>query len=118
MWARVIEFAIACWLAMSPFIFRYPGEDIFFWASDLITSSLIAFFALISFYKSLRKMHLCNLAVSGYLILLGYIFKDTAHPEPLQNYVVLGLLLLMIAIVPSEADKPPVPWREFYDREL
>ena len=62
-------------------------------------------------------MHLCNLAVAFYLILLGYIFKEGAYPEPLQNYVVLGLLLFMIAIVPSEASKPPVPWREFYRKK-
>ena len=116
MWARVIEFTIACWIALSPFIFRYPGDAVFFWTSDLITSSLIAFFSLVSFYKPLRKMHLFNVLVSFYLILLGYIFKEGAYPEPLQNYVVLGLLLVMIAIVPSETNKPPVPWREFYGK--
>lgn len=116
MWARVIEFSIACWLAISPFIFNYPDEALFFWFSDLISSSLLAFFSLVSFYKPLRKMHLCNLLVSFYLVALAYIFKESAYPEPLQNYVVLGILLLMLAIIPSEAEKPPVPWREFYKK--
>jgi len=116
MWARVVEFMLACWLAVSPFIFQYPDDAIFFWCSDLITSSLIAFFALISIYLPLRKMHLCNLIVSFYLIAVAYFLKESPLQGALQNYVVLGLLLLMIAIVPTDADKPPKPWRDFYHR--
>ena len=116
MWARVVEFMLACWLSISPFLFSYPKDAIFFWVNDLSCSCLIAFFALASYYKPLRKMHLCNLAVSFYLIALSYFFRSSPLYEPLQNYMVLGLLLLMIALVPSEADKPPVPWREFYEK--
>ena len=114
MWARVVEFMLACWLAISPFIFGYPNDAIFFWVSDLITASLIAFFSLICYYRSLRKMHLFNLAISFYLIALSYIFKDSPLYEPLQNYMVLGILLLMIAIVPTDAEKPPQSWRDYY----
>jgi hypothetical protein len=32
----------------------------------------------------------------------------------LQNDLLTGLLLLMLAIVPNEASLPPQAWREFY----
>ena len=116
MWGRVVEFMLACWLSISPFIFSYKKDALFFWFNDLTCSSLIALFALVSYYKPLRKMHLCNLLVACYLIALSYFFRSSPLYEPLQNYMVLGLLLLMIALVPSEANQPPVPWREFYKR--
>ncbi|NGX59557.1 MAG: hypothetical protein KR126chlam3_00709 [Chlamydiae bacterium] len=116
MWAREIEFMLACWLSISPFIFGYPKDAIFFWLSDLACSSLLAFCALISYYKPLRKMHLCNLIVAFYLISLSFLLRGSPHYEPLQNYMALGVLLLMISIVPTEAEKPPIPWREFYEK--
>lgn len=112
MWARVIEFMLACWLALSPFIFTYPDDATFFWANDFICSTAITFFALISFYIPLRKMHLCNLLIAFYLIALGFIFKESSA----QNYVVLGILFLMLAIIPTDASLQPKPWRDFYNK--
>lgn len=113
MWARIVEFMLALWLALSPFIFGYSEDAIIFWCNDLISSSLIAFFALICYYKPLRKMHLCNLLMAIWLIVIGFISKEIPPPPFLQNYVVFGILLLMIALVPSESEKPPKPWRDF-----
>ena len=113
MWPRVIEFMLACWLAISPFIFNYPKSTTFFWVNDFGCSVAIAFFALISFYEPLRKMHLCNLLMAFYLIILGFIFKESSLQSALQNYVVLGIIFLMIAIVPTDASEQPKPWRDF-----
>lgn len=115
MWARVVEFMLALWLSISPFIFCYPKDARFFWANDFIVATLIALFSLGSIYKPLRKIHLVNLAISFYLIFLSYLFRDSPMYGPLQNYMVLGILILMTAIIPAEASKPPVPWRKFYD---
>ena len=117
MWARVVEFMLACWLAISPFIFAYPSKATFFWANDFITSVLIAFFALISFYAPLKKMHLCNLLVALYLIALAFVLKGDPMESTLQNYMVLGILFLMIAIVPTDASSSPQPWRDFYGND-
>lgn len=117
MWGRVVEFMLACWLAISPFLFGYPKDAHFFWMNDFTCSFLVACFSLASFYKPLRKMHLCNLGISFYLIALSYILQSSPMYEALQNYMVLGLLFLMIAIVPSDAEKSPLPWEEFYKRK-
>lgn len=115
MWARVVEFMLACWLAISPFIFAYPKEITFFWANDFICSVMIAFFSLVSFYRPLQKMHLCNLLIAFYLIALAYFFRDSGLDALLQNYVILGYLYLMIALIPTDSSKQPKPWRDFYE---
>lgn len=112
MWARILEFMLACWLAISPFIFRYPKEPLFVWINDFTCSILIAFFALICYVKSLRQMHLWNLGMAFWLYATGYFLHLPKGAS--QNYIVLGILLLMTAILPSESEKPPKPWRDFY----
>ncbi len=114
MWARVLEFTMAIWLSISPFILGYADELRFFWVNDLIVAPLMVFFSLISLYAPLRKMHLCNLLTSAYLVFLSYFFKGLEANALLQNYMVLGLLLFMLTIVPTDAAKPPIPWRDFY----
>lgn len=113
MWARVVEFMLACWLTLSPFIFRYPKGEIALWANDFICAFLIALFALLSFWDPLRKIHLMTLGVALWLWGYGY----TSFPEPGmsfdQNAVVIGLLLLMLAIVPSHSHHPSRSWQEF-----
>ncbi|MBS0625138.1 MAG: hypothetical protein JSS32_03725 [Verrucomicrobia bacterium] len=117
MWARVIEFMLACWLSLSPFILRYSDEEpTYFWASDFTCAFLIALFSLLSFWHPLRKIHLMNLGVAIWLWTLGYLnFPEVALP-PQENSVAIGLLLLMLALIPNHAHLPPPSWRDFYDR--
>jgi hypothetical protein len=116
MWARVVEFMLACWLAISPFVFRHEASDRFLWGNDLRCAALVAFFALTSFHGRLRRIHLCHFLVVAWL--LGISFAQTVAPPPpaYQNYVVVGLLLMMFAIIPSRANVPPAAWAD-YDRE-
>lgn len=116
MWARVVEFMLACWLALSPFILHYPSDH-YLWASDLTCASLIALFSLLSFYGPLRKIHLLNLGVALWLWSLGYQnYPELALP-PQENSVTVGLLLLMLAIIPTHSHLPPRPWRKFLEEE-
>ena len=110
MWARVFEFSIACWLAMSPFIFSYTKPSWLF-VNDFTCSFLIAFFSLLSFHHRLFRMHLFNLALALWLIGLGFCASEAPAAPPLQNYIVLGLILGMIAIVPSHSYLPPKSWQ-------
>src|SRR5689334_12425148 len=100
MWARVVEFMLACWLALSPFILRYPAEDTFLWANDFLCASLVALFALLSFWHLLRKMHLMTLGIALWLWGIGYTSYPEAASPAQMNSVVIGLILLMLAIVP------------------
>ncbi|MGH7201190.1 MAG: SPW repeat protein, partial [Planctomycetaceae bacterium] len=117
MWCRVAEIAIGCWLMMSPFIFRYSEREILrptlLWWNDLLVGLLIATLALCSFRWPLRHAHLALLAVGLWQIGLGYFGGVPANPPEMQNEIFVGLFLLMFAILPNEADRPPESWERF-----
>lgn len=117
MWARVIEVMLGCWLAMSPFIFRHPAEDKVLWSNDLISATAVIVLSVVSFWPPLRFAHVANSAIALWLIAFGFWASPYPTPPALQNDIAVGLLLLMFAIVPNEAARPPRPWRDFLARE-
>jgi hypothetical protein len=112
MWARVIEVMLGCWLAVSPFVFRHPADDRVLWFNDLFSALIIIVLALVSFWPPLRFAHIANLAIALWLIAFGFWASSYPAPPALQNNIVVGLLLLMFAIFPNEATRPPRPWRD------
>ncbi len=112
MWARILEVMIACWLAASRFIFRYEDPFGFWHVNDLVCAFFIALFAFLSFHQKLGKMHLFTFLIVIWLFVLNY---SHGYPLPnmLQNYQVIAFLLLMIALIPSHAQLPPKPWRDY-----
>jgi hypothetical protein len=109
MWARVIEFMLGCWLAASPFIFRHPDESVLLWGTDWIGATLVIAFALLSYWRALRGMHLLTLLVAIGLMGMGR-FANTGVPPGAQNEIIVGLLLFTFAIVPNHASRPPAAW--------
>ena len=111
MWARVVEFMLGCWLAISPFIFRH--EDEWLWITDFAAALTIGTLALVSYWPPLRHAHLLLAAFA--LLLASYgRFANGLDGSQLsggyQNYIVIGLLLVMFAIVPNHATRPPQRW--------
>jgi hypothetical protein len=123
MWARTAEIMLGCWLLLSPFIFRHPAEATSWWVNDLTCGTIVILLSLFSFWsfpfwRAVRRAHLVNLAVALWLIGFAYVTADYPPAGALQNHVLLGLLLLMLPLVPTEAELPPEEWREFLTREL
>ena len=117
MWARVTEIILAVWLALSPFIFHYSHDEPFFWVNSFVCSFFVALFALLSFCHSLKKIHLLTIGIALWLWGLGYS-TFPVHPLPiLENFVVIGLLLFMFAIVPSHSEQLSHSWREFMKKK-
>lgn len=116
MWARIMEFMLAAWLAVSQFIFAYPPGRAFERASDLVCAVLIAGLALASIARPMRHLHLGNLLVGLWLIGVA-VFASTDNPPGAmyQNYMVFALTLGMITIVPSRSDTPPDAWLRYYE---
>lgn len=117
MWARVVEVMLGCWLAVSPFVFRHSPEDRIVWFNDFLSAMIVIVLALVSFWRPLRYAHVANLAVALWLIAFGFLASPPPTPPALQNNVAVGFLLLMFAIIPNEANRPPVPWRDFFAKE-
>ncbi len=118
MWARIVEVMLGCWLAVSPFIFRHSPEDRVLWFNDLLSATVVVLLALLSFWSPLRFAHVANLAVALWLIAFGFWAFPYPTPPALQNNVVIGLLLLMFAVIPNEANRPPRPWRDFLTKQF
>ena len=117
MWARVAEVMLSIWLWISPFIFQYPSHETFLWVNDFICGSLVMLFALFSFWHPLRKLHLATIGIALWLWGIGYTDFPGKTSIPLQNSVVLGLLLFMLAMIPTQAKQPPYAWREFVKKK-
>lgn len=116
MWARVVEAMIGCWLAMSPFIFAHPADREALWINDLACAFAVVVLALASYARSFRQAHLGILAVGLWLTGFGYFFAAGTPQPALQNDLVVGLLLLMVAIIPNYASLPPRGWMEYFEQ--
>ncbi|HEX6985029.1 MAG TPA: SPW repeat protein [Planctomycetaceae bacterium] len=116
MWPRTAEVMLACWLAVSPFVFRYSGDRPLMWWHDYVVATLLAGLALVSFVQQTRRAHLFELLIAAWLIGYGWATTDGIHDAPRQNWVCVGLLLLMLAIIPSDCVKPPLAWQEWNKR--
>lgn len=110
MWSRVVEFMLACWLAISPFVFGHSSDDMSLWIMDWTCALLIISFAMLSYWPPLRHIHVATAVVA--LVMIGYgRLSSPDHVAPaLQNYILVGLLLLMFALVPNNASRPPRRW--------
>jgi SPW repeat len=116
MWARTVEVMLACWLAISPFIFRYPSEEGHLWWHDWIVATLLCVLALLSFVRQTRRAHLLELLIAFWLMGYGWATASGVFDAPRQNWICLGLLLLMLALIPSDCVKPPYAWIEWNER--
>jgi hypothetical protein len=109
MWARYAELVLAGWLGISPFVMNH-GQSTWLWVHDLLLALLIASLALLSFRRPFVRAHLLLIPVAAWLTGFGWWHAHgyaTGAPAAFQNWIVVGLLLLLFAIIPSHASTPP-----------
>jgi hypothetical protein len=112
MWPRVCEALLGAWLLASPWFLGHSSN----WAmrtADVSAGSLIVLFALASFSNALRRAHLVTVLVAALLIVFSYVAAPMPGSAGVQNDILVGLVLMMIAIVPGEANRPPLAWRRY-----
>jgi hypothetical protein len=118
MWSRVVEVMLGCWLLISPFLFAHPAEEISWWITDMAAGLVVIVCALASYWPPTRHAHLLTLLVAAALI--GFAYQSAgqdAVPSAHQNEGILGLLLMMFAVIPNEATRPPQSWENSRRRE-
>lgn len=112
MWSRTAEVMLGFWLAASPFIFSHSADEPGLWWNDFGCAFVILALSLVSFWSRARRAHLLNILVGVWLVGFGYLGSGPAQPTPAsQNQLLVGLVLLMLAIIPSQATLPPPGWR-------
>lgn len=97
---------------MSWMIFGYSENFPILFTHDLIVFILISFFSLGSYLYKLRRVHLFNVVVAIWLI--AFSLTSLVPFVERQNYIVIALLLLMFAIIPSPTDEAPYDWQRFF----
>lgn len=109
MWSRVVEMLLGLWLAAGPTVVPQLSQPSPWRLIDIGLGSVIIVLAAASFWPRARHAHLLLLAVGAVLIGSGYLFMG-APPPAAQNRAVVGFLLLMFAIIPNHASRPPCSW--------
>jgi hypothetical protein len=107
MWPRAVEVMLAVWLAASPFVFRHPFDRPSWWWNDLGVALFVATVSLWSCGGRTIRAHLLNVVAAVWLVAFGYVGAGDHPPPAAQNAIVVGLVLLMVALIPSEANLPP-----------
>lgn len=114
-WPRILEIVLGCWLLMSPFIFGHYPDRRELWLSDMICGALVLLISSSSISVRLRRLYLLNLGVALWIMIHAYLQSPPPHhaPPAIQNELITGLILLMVAIIPSDTSRPPREWQEF-----
>jgi hypothetical protein len=115
MWARTAELMLGAWLVLSPFIFRGTASQEAFMGIDLAAGSAVVLFSLLSFWRRTEWAHLLTAVLALGLGLFAYFAWERPGPPGAQNEITVALLLLLLAIIPTEANQPPKPWRAHAD---
>ena len=111
MWARTAELMLGVWLILSPLIFRgTPSAEQFFWI-DIAAGSAVVVLSLLSFWHRTDWAHLVTALVAVGFGLFAYLGWERPGPPAAQNVITVAYILLLLAIVPNEANQPPRPWR-------
>jgi hypothetical protein len=111
MWPRVVEVMLGCWLLVTPFVFRDTPAVGEYTANAVVSAALLIAASLLTFWRRTRLAHLGTAVVALWLICHGYFAAARPGPPAAQNEIVVGLVLLLFAILPSETNEVPLPWR-------
>jgi hypothetical protein len=109
-WPRICELLLALWLIASPFVLG-RAERLAHVRVDVLAGVVVAVLAALSFGARRRRAHLGNVIVAAALAVHGYVLAGTEPSAAAQNHLLVGLTLLMIAVIPSDASRPPAAWR-------
>lgn len=114
MWGRVLEVVLGLWLVLSPFLFSHAPAQVRLWQSDLFCGTAMVVLALLSYWPPTRYAHVLQLGVAGWLIGFGYFYGGYPAAPGYQNNIFVGLTLLLLALIPNEANHPPRSWRRYF----
>lgn len=110
MFARVLEAVLACWLLMSPFVFDH--QEVAFFAVDFGAAAVVFVLSMLSFWRRAYRAHLGILVPAAVLIVWGYAYPGDAPAA--ENELTVGILLAMLAIIPTRALVPPDAWLRWH----
>jgi hypothetical protein len=111
MWARYIEILFGVWLIASPWVFP-EREQAWLQTNEIICGVAVIVLAVASFFRPTARAHVLIGAVALWLGGSAYFFEPRPGPPAGQNDITLAYLLILMFLIPNEASKPPISWRD------
>ncbi len=116
MWPRILEVLLGLWLVASPWILG-SGEGAGSRAVNWAAGALVVLLSASTFAERFRHAHVGNLALAVFLIAWGWTQAARPGPPWAQNLILVGLVLGLVAIVPTQASRPPRGWRRYVSEQ-
>jgi hypothetical protein len=110
-WPRYCELLLALWLLVSPWMWNYSGAAA---AVSVGAAAAILTLGITSIQRPYSYAYLGILGVAAGLLAHAFLVSP-AGAAATQNHVAVALLLLIFAILPTEATLPPRSWRDHGD---
>jgi len=115
MWPRVVEVMLGLWLALGPLIFRLgPGAGPLI-ANHVIYGAATVIASLIAIRVPFVRIVI--IAIGWWLIGYGYVAGGYPAAPGYLNLMVVGALVGLLGIIPTDCLEPPRSWREYYGRQ-
>lgn len=111
MWARVAELMMGLWLVVSPLVFRGTESLSHFVAIDIAAGTAVVLFSLFSFWHRTAWAHLLTGGLAALLGAYAYFGWPRPGPPAAQNEITVAMILVLLAIIPNDANRPPAAWR-------
>lgn len=115
MWPRVVEVMLGLWLALGPLIFRLEPGDRALIANHVVFGAATVIASLIAIRVSFLRV--VTIAIGLWLLGYGYVAGGYPAAPGYQNLLIVGALVGMLGLVPTDCLEPPLSWREYYGRQ-
>lgn len=112
---NLVNLMLGLWLAVSPFIFRFPEDVTVWWTHDIAVGLGIAIFSCFAAWRPTEHARFIVLMIAVWLVLGSLALFDHPRPPMAQNRILLGWLLAMFGVLPREVFRPPEGWRSRVD---
>ena len=111
MWPRVSELLIGVWLMLAPVVFAATESIASFAGRDVAAGAVVVMMSLLSFWSRTASAHVGTGLLAVVLGLGAYFGFPRPGPPAAQNEIAVACVLLLLAIIPNQASRPPEPWR-------
>ena len=114
-WPRLLELALGVWLLLSASTLGHAGQTELE-AADRIAGGATLVVVLLSLIRRLRLVRVGTLVVAVGLVAWAWLSFPRPGPAGAQNQLLVGLVLGLLAFVPTEWNRPPPSWRPYAER--
>jgi hypothetical protein len=107
MWPRIAEIVLAFWLLVSFFVLGYDAAHRTLIVLDVVLALLVLGCLARRLVLPGKRMPIGVLAAALTLVLHGFLSSEHPMPLPMQNHLIVGCLLALLALVPSYHEVAP-----------